>query len=116
MVVEYLSTIVSSFFLLYLEPTGLFKFASDEGVSESTIFTLMIYQLAPEVFLDIYATFMEIFAGLKTVHEVYWSPSAGANPESRYYIDRVGDLYKGTIGKGVMTMTVIIFTLASCTS
>ena len=96
MVVKNLSIIVSSLFLFYLETIGLFKFASEEGVSESTIFVLAMYQLGPEIFLDVYATFTKIFGGLRVVHENYWSFSVGANMDSRFTVDRIGDFWKAT--------------------
>ncbi|GMI29167.1 hypothetical protein TrCOL_g13640 [Triparma columacea] len=114
MVVEYLSTFTSSFFLLYLEPSQVFKFASDKTISKSTIFTLAAYQLAPEIALDFYATFMEILAGLKTVHVCYWNPSTGSDPTSQYYFDRFGDMVKAFITKLTMTTAVTCFVLLVC--
>ncbi|GMH70487.1 hypothetical protein TrST_g3911 [Triparma strigata] len=114
MVVEYLSTFTTSLFLLYLEPSGVFKFASDEAVSSSTVLMLAAYQLAPEIGLDFYATFMEAFAGLKMVHIMYWSRGAGSDPRSRNFFDRQGDLFKATVTKITMTVAVTCFILIVC--
>ena len=114
MVVEYLSTFTSSLFLLYLEPSGVFKFASDEAVSSSTVLMLAAYQLAPEVGLDFYATFMEVFAGLREVHIMYWARGTGSDSRSRNFFDRQGDLFKATVTKITMTVAVTCFILIVC--
>jgi len=109
MIVEYLSTVVAALFLLELEPTGLFKFTSNQNISSSVIFSLVTYQLAPEIFLDLYVTLMENFGGLSALHATYWSFKSGAKPSSEHFWERQGDLIKASLLKVVMTtMTVCV--------
>ena len=111
MIVEYLSTIVAALFLLELEPTGMFKFTSNGNISSSVIFSLVAYQLLPEIFLDIYVTFMEIFGGLSALHNTYWSFKSGSKPSSHHFWDRQGDLLKAVILKLCTTICIVCVVL-----
>jgi len=70
-----------------------------------------MYQLVPELFLDFYVTFIEVQAGLLTLHELYWDPSAGGDPNSKYRANRIGDLFKSLNVKLAMTIGVTGFVL-----
>ena len=111
MVVEYLSSIVSALLLIHLSPLGVFSFASTDSISQSTILTLCAYQIIPELFMDVYVTFMESFCGLSKLHQQYWNPYAGSNNRSRTRADRVGDLLKGLVAKVLMGIAILAYVL-----
>ncbi|GMI44345.1 hypothetical protein TrCOL_g422 [Triparma columacea] len=94
MIVEYLSTIAAALSLYYFGPTGAFLFAADESVSTNTIVTIVGFQLIPELVLDFYCTFIEVFGGLSKIHIAQWSFRAGKriNHRNRFY--RWGDFPK----------------------
>ena len=72
-----------------------------------------MYQLVPELFLDFYVTFIEVQAGLLTLHELYWDPSAGGDPNSKYRANRMGDLFKSLSMKPAVTVSLTGFVLAA---
>ena len=115
MIVEYLSSLTAAMFLIYLVPTGAFSFATDDVVETSAVVALVMYQLVPEVFLDLYVTFMEIQGGLQNVHQVVWSLSAGGDPGSKYRVFRLGDFPKALACKLFGSLGIMFFVLLSVT-
>ena len=76
MVVEYVSSVAAAAILVFLVPTGAFQF-SLEVVDSSQILTITLFQIVPEIFLDYYCTFTEVFGGLANLHVAYWSLRSG---------------------------------------
>ncbi|GMI28666.1 hypothetical protein TeGR_g15257 [Tetraparma gracilis] len=111
MVVEYMSSLIAGFFMIQLAPTGVFSFATDTTVSSNTILTLMSYQLIPELFLDFFVTFTEVFGGLGKLHASYWSVKTGSAPDSKYWAFRMGDLFKTVLNKLALTWFLTAFVL-----
>ncbi|GMI24978.1 hypothetical protein TeGR_g5966 [Tetraparma gracilis] len=114
MVVEYMSSIVAGLFMIHLAPIGVFNFATTAEISSSTIIRLCAFQIVPELFIDFYVTFMEIYCGLKDLHVSYWKMGTGADENSKHWVMRVGDLAKATVCKGVTTWMFTAFVLATC--
>ncbi|GMI38531.1 hypothetical protein TeGR_g7734 [Tetraparma gracilis] len=114
MVVEYMSSIVAGLFMIHLAPTGVFSFATTAEISTNTIIKLCAFQIVPELFLDFYVTFMEIYGGLKDLHVGYWKMGTGAEENSKHWVKRLGDLPKATLCKVVHTWTFTAFVLATC--
>ncbi|GMI40997.1 hypothetical protein TeGR_g12149 [Tetraparma gracilis] len=114
MVVEYVSSITAGLFLIYLAPTGVFSFASENTASTGAVIKLCAFQIVPEIFLDFYCTFMEVYGGLKDVHLGYWKISAGANENANLWTGRIGDLPKAMVLKVVQTWAFISFVLIVC--
>ena len=111
MIVEYLSSITAAMLIIFLAPTGAFDFATDEVVERSAVLVLMAYQLSPELFLDLYVTFMEIQGGLKKVHAAAWDLSTGADPESPFRAHRWGDFAKALPLKIAVAVALLSFVL-----
>ena len=111
MIVEYLSSLAAAMFILYLAPTGAFSFATSEKIEAAAVVKLLAYQLVPELFLDFYVTFIEVLGGLLTLHELYWDPSAGGDPSSKYRANRMGDLFKSLSTKLSVTIAITGFVL-----
>lgn len=59
MAVEYISSITSALLLIHLSPLDAFSFATSDKIDESAVLTICLYQIVPEIFLDLYVTFME---------------------------------------------------------
>ncbi|GMI20818.1 hypothetical protein TeGR_g5474 [Tetraparma gracilis] len=114
MVVEYMSSIVAGLFMIHLAPTGVFSFASTAEISTATIVKLCAFQIVPELFLDFYVTFMEIYGGLKDLHVSYWKVDTGADKYSKHWVKRLGDLPKATVLKVIMTWAMTAFVLMTC--
>ncbi|GMI22742.1 hypothetical protein TeGR_g2049 [Tetraparma gracilis] len=114
MVVEYMSSISAGLFIVYLAPTGSFSFATTTAVSTNTVVTLCAYQIIPELFLDFYVTFIEVYGGLKEMHTAYWSLETGADSNSKIWANRHGDFFKSFFIKALHTLTIIFFVLAVC--
>ncbi|GMI36517.1 hypothetical protein TeGR_g6066 [Tetraparma gracilis] len=114
MVVEYMSSIVAGLFMIHLAPTGAFSFATTAEISSSTVIKLCAFQIVPELFLDFYVTFMEIYGGFKELHVSYWKTGTGGDKDSKYWVLRLGDLLKATIAKAAMSWTYTAFVLATC--
>ena len=112
MVVEYLSSFVAAFFMIYLQPTGTFDFASgDQTVDQSTVLILLMYQLIPELFLDFYVTVMEVKGGLLKVHQVAWSWTDGRKLGSKFFVDQFGNQVKAVLLKSFTSIVLIAFVL-----
>jgi len=111
MVVEYLSSLTAAMFILYLAPTGAFSFATSEAIETAAVMKLLMYQLVPELFLDFYVTFIEVQGGLLTLHELYWDPRTGGDPNSKYRANRWGDLFKSLSVKLAITIVLTCFVL-----
>jgi hypothetical protein len=114
MVVEYMSSISAGLFMVYLAPTGAFSFATTAAVSTKTVVTLCTYQIVPELFLDFYVTFIEVYGGLKEMHTAYWSLETGADSNSKIWVNRLGDFVKAFIIKVGITTMIIFFVLVVC--
>ena len=113
MIVEYVSSLTAAMFLIYLEPMGAFSFATNDVVEPSAVVELVLYQLVPELFFDLYVTFMEIQGGLKKVHEVVWSLSARGDLGSKLRAFRVGHFVKVLVVKSISAVIVVFFVLLS---
>ena len=87
-IVEYVGSIVAAMILVKLGSFGIFSFASDAAISTSTIMTLCMYQLIPEMFLDSYCTYMEESNGISQLHKDQWSWTYGADPKSPNFLAR----------------------------
>lgn len=72
MVVEFVSSIVAMLILVWLAPTGAFDF-SGQAVDSKQVIAVSFFQLAPELFLDFYCTFIEVYGGLASLHTDYWT-------------------------------------------
>ncbi|GMI41373.1 hypothetical protein TeGR_g7725 [Tetraparma gracilis] len=114
MVVEYMSSIVAGLFMIHLAPTGVFSFATTAEISTNTIIKLCAFQIVPELFLDFYVTFMEIYGGLKDLHVSYWKSDTGADKDSKHWVNRLGDLPKATLCKMAQTWAMTAFVVATC--
>ena len=114
MVVEYMSSIVAGLFMIHLAPTGAFSFATTAEISTSTIIKLCAFQIVPELFLDFYVTFMEIYGGLKELHASYWNVSTGADEQNKAWVLRLGDLPRATLIKVMMSWTFTAFVAVTC--
>ncbi|GMH80212.1 hypothetical protein TrST_g7793 [Triparma strigata] len=114
MLVEYLGSIAAGMFIVFLAPTGKFNFATKEMVSTDTVISLMLYQLVPELFIDLYVTFTETFGGLNSLHKAYWSLERGVVQGSNYRSDKVGTLMKATFMKIGLAIIMTCFTLEVC--
>ena len=111
MVVEYMSSIVMGLVVIFLSPLGWFKFATSEEISPETVMYLCMYQMVPELFMDFFITFVEVYGGLKPLHESYWNADSGADPAGGNAFIRSGDLLKGAVIKSLHTMGLIGFVL-----
>ena len=90
MIVEYVGSVVAAMILVQLGNFGVFSFASEAAISTSTVITLCMYQLVPEIFLDFYCTFMEVSNGASQFHREQWSWTEGADPKSSNFLMRRG--------------------------
>ena len=97
MMVEYTSAMISASMLVLLPSTGSFNFTSGT-VDTAQVWTVLLFQLVPEVFLDWYCTFIETNGGLGRFHLDYWKARNGGMNGSRY-----GYLVKSVIGKFFLT-------------
>ncbi|GMH81155.1 hypothetical protein TrST_g11755 [Triparma strigata] len=113
MLVEYLSSISSSMFLIMLAPLDSFDLATTTEISQRTVLIITAYQVVPELFLDFYVTFMETFCGLSKLHENYWDPKAGGDPRSSITVGRWGDLVKSLVLELVGTIVLITVILVA---
>jgi hypothetical protein len=68
--------------------------------------------MIPELILDFFITFMEVFGGLKSMHVAYWDARTGADPKSKFTVLRVGDLPKSLFLKCCATASLTAFVLA----
>ncbi|GMI38235.1 hypothetical protein TeGR_g3856 [Tetraparma gracilis] len=114
MVVEYMSSIVAGLFMIHLAPTGVFSFATTAEISTNTIIKLCAFQIVPELFLDFYVTFMEIYGGLKDLHVSYWKVGTGAEKDSKHWVKRLGDLPRATLVKVAQTWCITAFVIVTC--
>mmetsp|Transcript_20208 Transcript_20208/g.37708 ORF Transcript_20208/g.37708 Transcript_20208/m.37708 type:complete len:495 (-) Transcript_20208:57-1541(-) len=105
MIVEYVSAITAAIILYYLPSTGLFQFANSiesAQIETSTVLTLLLYQIVPELFCDLFCTSLEIIGGLSEFHNKYWK----LNQEGR-------NLERALLLKGVATVTTVALTCSS---
>ena len=84
---QYMSIIVAGLFMIHLAPIGIFSFATTAAISTATIVKLCVFQIVPELFMDFYGTFMDIYLGLKKMHVSYWKTDMG--------VDKGGEQGKG---------------------
>ena len=86
--------------LVYLPPTGSFNFTSGT-IDPAQVWTVLVFQLIPELFLDWYCTFIETNGGLGRFHVDYWKLRNGGMNGSRF-----GNLVKSVTGKILATNTI----------
>jgi hypothetical protein len=113
MIVEYMSSLTAALLLIQIVPTGAFGFAGTQVVPTALVLKLTMYQLAPELFLDFYVTFMEVQGGLIELHEVQWDTKAGSDQESKVRANRIGTSVKAGCVKAANAVTVVALVLLS---
>jgi hypothetical protein len=111
MIVEYLSSFTAAMFIIYLAPTGAFSFATADVIQTNTVLVLCMYQLLPELVLDLYVTFMEVQAGLRPIHERGWNMTAGSDQGSKFAALRWADVVKSTVMKAAVATALTGFVL-----
>ena len=115
MMVEYHSSFTAAMFIIDLQGTEAFSFASDVIIPATTIYTLVAIQLIPELFFDAFVTFCEVYAGLSLVHGAHWDPMTGARKHHRNFVAREwGDLPKATLLKIPFSVVFVCISLAAC--
>ena len=72
MIVEYVSCIAAASILIFAVPTGAFNLGANKAVEANQVIAIVGFQLGPEVVLDFYCTFMEIYIGLGFFHSKNW--------------------------------------------
>jgi hypothetical protein len=72
MVVEYVSSTCATFVLVVLSPTGAFTF-TQTATDQNQVLMVCLFQIVPEIVLDFYCTFIEVFCGLSELHAEYWT-------------------------------------------
>jgi hypothetical protein len=111
MIVEYMSSLTAALLLIQMVPTGAFGFAGAVVVPVAVVLKLTMYQLAPELFLDFYVTFMEVQGGLIELHKVQWDTKAGSERGSKMRAKRLGTFAKATclkVGVAVVIVGVVL--------
>jgi hypothetical protein len=111
MVVEYLSSIVASMFILMILPLDAFSFTISGEIETRHVLILCAYQIVPELFLDFYVTFMECFCGLEKLHIVCWDSGFGGDLDSNSISEKMGDLPKGLCAKLLVLVIQMVFVL-----
>ena len=106
MIVEYLSSITGALFLVELQHLGVFQFAAEETIDSSRVWSLVFIQLLPELPIDFFMTFIEIFGGLSLVHEANWSHETGKRKVKTYFWLDLGDFTKSIVVKMVVSSVV----------
>ena len=112
MVVEYLSCAAASAILIFGVPTGAFNLEAGKAVDREQVFSIVLFQLCPEIVVDFYCVFMEIYGGLGVFHSKYWSLTTGArtrNGRRRFF----GNLIKSFILKAFTTLVLVSMILLS---
>jgi hypothetical protein len=105
MVVEYVSCAAAVAILIFAVPTGALNLEASQAVDRSQIFSIVQFQVGPEVILDFYCVFMEVFGGLGVFHSKYWSLHTGAKTtEGRWSL--FGNLLKSFVVKIFVTLTI----------
>ena len=107
MVVEYVSSITTVYFLLWLGPSGGFAFAEPgESISTSQVLAVSTFQLAPEIILDLYCTFMEVFGGLPKLHMQYWTVLREQKWSMSSFVRAfIGKVHVAVFSTGIVIMT-----------
>ncbi|GMI25187.1 hypothetical protein TrCOL_g4946 [Triparma columacea] len=112
MVVEYLSSAAAVAILIFAVPTGALSLEASKAVDRSQIYSIVLFQVGPEVILDFYCVFMEVFGGLGVFHSKYWSLHTGAKTtEGRWKV--FGNLLKSLGAKIFTTLTMTSLILLS---
>ncbi|GMI45157.1 hypothetical protein TrCOL_g10621 [Triparma columacea] len=112
MVVEYVSSAAAVAILIFAVPTGALNLKAGQTVDRSQIFSVVLFQVGPEVILDFYCVFMEVFGGLGVFHSKYWSLSTGARTtEGRW--SYFGNLLKSFVTKIFQTLLLSCLILLS---
>ena len=78
------------------------------------VLVIVAFQLVPELFLDFYCTFMEIYGGLRVVHEALWSKNAGRKKNHKYFYFRHGDMPKWLYTKFFVTVLFLCNSIIVC--
>ena len=113
--VEYLSSFSAGLFLVDLQGTGAFTFASDGEVSPELVWSLVFIQLVPELPIDFFLTFIEYLGGLASVHDANWSIHSGVRENDPRVFIAFGDVVKAIPLKLVIAPMVCSFVLMFCT-
>jgi hypothetical protein len=113
MIVEYMSSLTAALLLIQMVPTGAFGFAGAVVVPVAVVLKLTMYQLAPELFLDFFVTFMEVQGGLLELHKVQWDIEAGSEQGSKMRAKRLGTFAKATCLKVATAVTLVGVVLLS---
>jgi hypothetical protein len=112
MVVEYLSCAAAVSILIYAVPTGALNLEASQAVDRSQLFSIVFFQVGPEVMLDFYCVFMEVFGGLGVFHSKYWDLHTGAKTtEGRWRF--FGNLLKSFVAKTFTTLMLTCLILLS---
>ena len=109
MVVEYVSSIVATIILIHLAPTGAFDF-SGQAVETKQIIAVSFFQLVPELLLDFYCTFIEVYGGLASMHTDYWTvrgTKGGSFTDGESY----SNFLKANVLKLILVATLILIVL-----
>ena len=112
MIVEYLSSITAAIFLVELQGTGAFLFATEATIATSQILFLVAVQLGPEVILDWFVTFIEVWGGLAAVYDAHWSTKTGSYPLDESFYKRQGHLIKAFILKLNTAVAICCYALS----
>jgi hypothetical protein len=112
MVVEYLSCAAAVSILIFAVPTGALNLEASQAVDRSQIFSIVFFQVGPEVILDFFCVFMEVFGGLGVFHSKYWNLHTGAKTtEGRWSL--FGNLLKSLVAKIFSTLMLSCLILLS---
>ena len=114
MIVEYSSSFAAAMFLLEFQGTGAFSFASSAVVAPATIYFLVAIQPIPEIPIDYFITFLEVYGGLAVVHGSHWKSTTGAYKNHPNYFYKFGDLQKSTMLKFPVCIFACAFSMAAC--
>jgi hypothetical protein len=115
MVVEYLSCAAAVSILIFAVPTGALNLEASQAVDRSQIYSIVSFQVGPEVILDFYCVFMEVFGGLGIFHSKYWSLHTGAKTTKGRRWRYFGNLLKSFVAKIFVTLTASCLILLSVT-
>jgi hypothetical protein len=112
MVVEYVSCAAAVSILIFAVPTGALNLEASQAVDRSQIYSIVQFQVGPEVILDFYCVFMEVFGGLGVFHSKYWNLHTGAKTtEGRW--SYFGNLLKSFVAKIFVTLSLSCLILLS---
>ncbi|GMI39975.1 hypothetical protein TrCOL_g4895 [Triparma columacea] len=112
MVVKYLASAAAVAILIFAVPTGALELEASQAVDRSQIFSVVLFQVGPEVILDFYCVFMEVFGGLGVFHSKYWNLHTGAKTTKGRW-SYFGNLLKSLVAKIFATLMLSCLILLS---